>query len=214
MSTDKKMTPKMFLFKSGTKAANSALAFLQTHRDFLVTGELASVTSPILAKIDAGQTMPTPGLEEIRAAVLSHHLLVECQKAEAKLLASNDPSSHGETSSRTSKTWEVTCYDSRGNICTRVNTKGETVDISESFPLQQRASEWADRRLVHNCASDCFATITHIPSGLEAVIMRGNAMARLFKAPTPGVFKKLGKGDGKLSFGVKAHQSRATFSHG
>lgn len=206
-SKPRKMTVKMFLHRSGGKV--SASAFLQAHRDFLVTGELASVTSPILAKIDAGQTMPTPGLEEIRSVVLRHHLLAEALKAEAKLLAAGE----GPAASA-SKTWEVTCYDSRGNVQTRVNAKGETVDLSESFALQQRASEWADRRLVHDCASDCFATLIHVPSGLEAVIMRNDAMGRVFpKIKTP-VIKQTGSRDGKLSFGTKVHESRAVFSRG
>ena len=209
MSNDKKtrvMTIKGFLHKSGGKV--SATAFLQAHREFLLTGELAAITAPILSRIDAGCTLPTPGLDEVRHAVLSHHLLSESLKAEAALLQ------QGQEASATVKTWEVTCYDAKGNILTRVNAKGQTVEVQESFALQQRASEWCDRRLVHDCDGTSFGVIVHIPTGLEAVVMRGDAFARVFPKTASAATKKMGKGDGKLSFGVKAHQSRATFSHG
>src|SRR5271157_3561151 len=38
---ERKMSPKGFLHKCSTKAANSAIAFLAAHRAFLQTGDLA-----------------------------------------------------------------------------------------------------------------------------------------------------------------------------
>jgi hypothetical protein len=211
MSDTKKtrvMSIKGFLHKAGGRV--SAAAFLEQHRAWLQTGKLAEVTSSILRMWDEKQLLPTPALDRIKDAVLAHHLRVETQKAEKQLAAEQE----GSPSGHSSKPWVVTCYDSKGHVCSRTKSTGEVVDIHQTFQLQQRASEWADRRLVHDCASDCFAVIIHQPSGLEVVILRGDAMARVFPKVKAPISKRTGVRDDRLSFGAKVAQSRAHFSHG
>jgi hypothetical protein len=208
--TTQKMTPKSFLFKSGTKAANSASAFLAQYRSFLESGELASVTGPILAQVDSKVVFPTEGLALIRNAVLAHHIQAESRKAEERMMRAASDDAEGKPS----KPWSVVCYDAKGNVCQRKNDKGELIDLAMSFDLQQRASEWADRRLVNDCASDCFAVITHGPTGLDTVSLYVDAMGRQNPKVKGAASKKVGSRDSKLSWGCKVSQSHAHFSHG
>jgi hypothetical protein len=216
MNTDNKtrnMTVKGFLFKAGGKAANSAAAFLAQHRAFLETGDLCEVTSPILRLIDEQQLMPTPGLDLLKEAVLTHHLRAEVDKEERRLSEQNNPSGH------TSKPWISRVFDSKGNLVVALNSKGEEVELEKTFQLASDADRWSDLRLVEN-ASDCFAVVEHTKimradgTPISTVIMRQDALSRILKAKKHPFSKKTGGRDSRLSFGVKAVQSRATFSHG
>jgi hypothetical protein len=158
--------------------------------------------------VDDGTLFPSPGLELIRAAVLAHHIQVENRKFEEKLLA--DPI--GSTAAP--KNWTVTIYTSKGEVATRVNDHGKVVDLEDGFALAQDAAGWCDRRLVNDCPPDCFGVIVHNASSHEEVIMRDDAMARVFRKKGGPMTKRQSKGDGKLSFGVKVKQSHASFSRG
>jgi hypothetical protein len=206
MSNDKPMTTKRFLKLASGKV--SAQAFLTAHRTFLTTGELAPLASPILIKVDAGELLPTPALESISQVVLSHFMAQEIRKAEEKIAASQ------EREESSVKNWMVTIFDSRGNIQTRVNDKGETVELQETFELASMADRWADRRLFLDCTSDCHAVVEHTSLPVRTIVERQDAMARILKPSKGPVSKKMGTRDGKLSFGVKAKQDRASFSHG
>jgi hypothetical protein len=205
MSNDKPMTEKAWLRKASGKV--SAVAFIAASREFLQTGELAPLTSPILIQVDTGSLMPTPALESLSQVVLAHFIASEARKAEDKIAASQ------EREESSVKNWMVTIFDSRGVIQTRVNDKGETVDLCESFDLCQRASEWGDRRLFDG-GSDWTAVVEHVTLAVRTITERGDAIARIMKAKRGPVSKKVGSRDSRLSFGVKAVQSRASFSHG
>jgi hypothetical protein len=215
MSESKKervMSPKGFLHKATTKAAGSAMAFLAQHRAWLETGELAKVTSPILAKVDSKDLMPTPALEEIKVVVLNHMIASEIRKGEEQMAAREaGPQS-------TPKNWIATIYTAKGEVATRVNAKGEVEDLEESFDLSQEADRWTDRKLVEG-APDWFGVITHATMTVKGepmatTVTRNDAMARVL-APAKGpVMKPQAKGTGKLSFGVKVHNDRSRFSNG
>jgi hypothetical protein len=214
MSDTKKpraMTVKMFLHRSSGKI--SAAAFLTQYRSFLENGDLAEVTSPILRMWDEEQLMPTPALDLLKSAVLTHHLRVECDKAERRLDEGPSPSSHS------SKSWVARIFDAKGNLVETANTKGEIVELEMMFDMASDADRWTDRRLFEG-APDWFGVVQHTSimradgEPITSVIMRDDAIARILKRPASAATKKMGKGDGKLSFGVKVSQSRATFSHG
>src|SRR5579864_9472553 len=103
---ERKMSPKGFLHKCTTKAANSAIAFLAAHRTFLETGELAIKTSPLLAKLDAGELLPTPCLKEIQYAVMTHIIESDQNKLDAKVQAAQEGSPK-----TTRKPWLATIYN-------------------------------------------------------------------------------------------------------
>lgn len=209
--SERKMTVKGFLHKASGRI--SAIAFLAQHRTWLETGELHEVTSPILRMLDEEQLMPTPALDLIKQAVLTHHLRVETNKAEKRLAEASDPSSHP------SKPWIARVFDAKGNLVETENTKGEMVTLEQSFALASDADRWTDRRLFEG-APDWFGVVQHTSilradgEPITTVIIREDAIARILKKPRGAVSKKTGSRDGKLSFGVKVHQSRAVFSHG
>lgn len=216
MSTNKKervMSPKGFLHKTTTKAAASASAFIQAHRTWLLTGELAKVTAPILAKIDSKELMPTPALEEIKGVVLNHMIASEIRKGE-EAMARRDAVGESEP-----KNWIATIFNSKGEIQTRINAKGESEDLQTSFELGQDAERWCDRRLVEG-APDWFGTVTHATmvgkSGdpISSTITRGDAFARVLKQAPGAVMRKVGGTTSSLSFRPKAKGDHFHFSKG
>lgn len=212
MSNDSKprnMTVKGFLHKASGKAGASASGFLTQHRGWLQTGEIAEVTSPILRLLDEGQIYPTPALDLIKEAVLAHHLQREVEKAEARMAEAQDPSSHS------SKPWVATVYTARGEVVQ--DKDGE--DLTKSFQMAHHADRWADLRLVE-AEPDTFVTVVHTSlmradgSPISSVILRGDAMARILRSKKQPAMRRTTGAAQKLSFGVKVHESRATFSHG
>lgn len=212
--TARKMTMKGFLHKSGTKAAASASSFLAQHREFLQTGELALFTAPILLKVDSRELMPTPALEEIKAVVLAHHLAEEIRRGEEKMARANEPSE------RKTKNYVATVWNSKGEVVQAADSNGKIKDLKDSFETSTQAERWADNRLFDG-APDWFCVVetTHVfkqdGTPFTATILRGDAIARILKRPKAPVMKaqKSGKG-GKLSWGVKVSESKASFSHG
>lgn len=213
--TERKMTMKGFLHKSTTKAANSAIAFLAAHREFLQTGDLAFFTTPILLKVDSREMMPTPALEEIKAVVLAHHLAEVSRIEQEKMDRANQPSE------RKTKSYVATIYDSKtGEVVQEKNEAGKLVDLTESFDDGTRAEGWTDRRLFDG-APTWFGVVESTNlfrqdgTAFAATILRDDSIGRILKRPKAPVMKaqKSGKG-GKLSWGVKVHESRAAFSRG
>lgn len=203
--TPRTMTAKGFLHKTTTKAAHSASAFLQAHRDFLTTGELASVTSPILRKVDDGILMPTPALQEIAAAVMGHIIASDIQKLDDKI---NNP-----PQAATPKSWIATVYNAAGVIQTRINAKGEEEDLVKDFEMGQEADRWADRRLFEG-ASDWYAEVANARVNLMNRVERSDAIARILKQPKGPSIHQKAVTTKSLGFGVKAKQDRSSFSRG
>lgn len=201
---ERKMSPKGFLAKTQTKAANSAIAFLAQYREYLVTGEVKDKTSPIIAKVDAGELLPTPALKEIQYAVMTH--IIEADSAKADKVVEGG----GKTGTR--KPWRTTIYDAAGVVQTKLNSKGEEEDLIQGFELSQRANEWGDRRLFEG-THGWYAIVEHtvIPN-ISSRIERGDAMARILKQPKGPAIHQKGKSTKTLGFGVKAKQTRVTFS--
>lgn len=202
---ERKMTPKGFLAKTQTKAANSAIAFLAQYREYLTTGEVASKTSPIVAKVDAGELMPTPALREIQFAVMTH--IIEADQAKMD----QAPAQGG---GGTRKPWRATVFDAAGNVQTRITEKGEEEDLIKGFDLSSDADRWADRRLFEG-TEGWYAEVQHtsIPNILSR-IERGDAIARILKKPKGPTVQVKGKSTKALGFGVKAKETRVTFSRG
>lgn len=211
MSKERKMTAKGFLHKAGGKI--SAEGFLAQHRAWLETGELASLTSPILRKLDDKEILPTPALEAVKAVVLGHMIASEVRKGE-EAIAKREAA--GE---KPKKNWVATIYNAKGEVCTRQNAKGETEDLEESFDNSSDADRWTDRRLFEG-APDWYGIVSHTSlinkegEPLHTVVMRDDAIARILKTPKGPAVRRTGGSTSKLSFGVKATQDRAYFSRG
>jgi hypothetical protein len=212
--TQRKMTLKGFLHKTETKAAASATAFLAQYREFLLTGELALFTAPILSKVESKELMPTPALEEIKAVVLAHHLAEQVRQAQEKMDRANEPSE------RKTKAYVATIYNSKtGEVVQEKNDAGKLVDLTESFEDGTRAEGWTDRRLFDG-SPDWFGVVESTKlfrndgTAFAATILRDDSIARILRKPKAPVMKAQKKSGGRLSFGVKCKPSHASFSRG
>lgn len=208
MSTPRVMTPKGFLHKTTTKAAGSALAFLASYREYLLTSEVSVVTSPIIARLDAGEILPTPALEEVKAAVFTHMLASDALKAEAAIEKQQQP--------KKTKPHVAMIYDETGVIATRLNEEGEVEELIKAFDMPQDAMRWIDRRLVE-AAPRSYATLDHTKtvgagSAMQETITRNESFERIYKVARGPVMKPQSKSTPRLGFGVKAHPSKSTFS--
>lgn len=221
MANDKKrgMTVKGFISKA-SKGGISAAGFLSAHKEWLASGELAPITTPILKDLEGkkaallAERKDTEGvsaaaLEAITKAVYDHWQAGEIAKGEA---AMNRPAP-------TPKNWVVTVYDANGRIATRVNNKGEVEDLIQGFEKAQDADGWADRRLVEG-APDCYAVVQHSTmlnkdgEPIATIIMRGDAMERTFRAPKSAAMRKVGGSTSALSFRPKVKGDHFHFSRG
>lgn len=201
--SERKMTPKGFLHKTNTKAANSAGAFLAQYRDYLVTGELAPIASPIIAKLDKGELLPTPALKAIAHAVMAHIIAVDTQATEDKL------ENEGKTS--TPKPWVATIYDQNNVICTRTLEDGEVEDLVKGFDHAADADRWVDRRLFDG-ASDWYGVVEGM--GTMVRVERSESIARVLKKGKGPVMHQKAVSTKTLGFGVHCKQDRASFSRG
>jgi hypothetical protein len=213
MSESKKpraMSPKGFLHKCTTRAANSAIAFLSAHRAWLETGELSHKTSPILAKLDSRELLPTPALREIQYAVMSHIIESDRQKLEDKIQAQAD----GGTHTSTRKPWMAQILNAAGVIQTRVKDNGDVVDLAKGFDLASQADRWVDRNLFIG-APDWYGVVEHtVIPGVGQRVERSDAIARILKQPKGPTVHVKGRSTKTLGFGVKVKESRTTFSGG
>jgi hypothetical protein len=200
----KSMSPKGFLRKSTT--AKSALGFLAAYRDYMVNGELAPVLSPIVAKVDSGELMPTPAVSLISHAVMAHIIAIDTAKAEKAIEAQ-------EAGPTSNKPWLCTIYNSSDVVQTRLNAQGEEEDLIKGFGDASSADRYADRNLIE-CSSDCYAVVESTTMKVRTVILRADTMARLLKNKKGPVIHQKGKSTKSLGFGMKVPESRARFSDG
>lgn len=204
MTKQKVMSPKGFLAKA-TRPNVSAAAFLAAHRDYMTTGELASILSPVLHKVDTGELLPTPALNVIATAVMGHIIASDIQKLDDKV---NNPPEAAKP-----KPWITTIYNAAGVIQTRINPKGEVEDLVKGFEMGQEADRWADRRLFEG-ASDWYAEVANAKVNLMNRVERSEAIARILKQPKgPSIHQKAATTK-SLGFGVRAKQDRSSFSRG
>ena len=197
----------MFLHRSTTRAAASAIGFLNTYNEFLHSAEVEPIAAPILAQVAEGSLMPTGALALLKDALNTYQNNKALAEVEAKLAKASEASSKPNN-----KTWQATVYDSKGNVIQVTNKEGKLVDLDEGFALNQRASEWADRRLFES-EPNSYAVITHVPTGARETIERGDAIARIMRSKkSPAV--RVGAPSSSLSFGTKVKETRVSFSHG
>jgi hypothetical protein len=210
MSDSKKrnMSIKGWLHKASGKI--SATAFLVAHREWLLSGDLSPVTSPILVKLDNQEILPTAALTDLRSVLLGHMVAKEAAKAEDDLL---------NPKGGTKKPWLATIYDAKGNIQTRVKEDGSVEDLQKGFDKSSDADRWSDRKLF-DAPCDCYAIVSHTSivnkSGdlLYTVVMRDDAIARILKVERGPVMKAHSKTTDRLGFGTKVHNDRSVFSKG
>ena len=217
------MSAKGFLNKA-TRPHLSAAGFLAKHREYMTTGELAPVLSPIIVKLDQAkaealaaqmdtESLAKEGLGEIARAVMQHIIVSDCAKATVQ---ANKPVKEVKKVVREvrRKNWTAAVYNAAGEVQTRINAKGEVENLVKGFDLSGDADRWLDRRLALDVASDCYGQLKHSHSRIEVKISREDAMARLYKQGAGMVMKHQSKTTSSLSFGVRVKNDKANFSHG
>lgn len=208
------MTDKMFLHKSTTKAAVAAKSFIEAHRQFLLSGTLKKLTEPLIIKLDKGDALPTPTLEELKSAVLAHMLDVTVKQGIQQIKQHANGAEH-----TTTKNYLATIYNSKDEVQTYiVEGSGEVKDLVKGFDDGEHARDWCDRRLVDGLP-DWYGEIVHTKLTINgepwvATVERSDAIARIFRRKKTPTMHERGKSTKSLSFGVKAKQDRASFSKG
>ena len=227
MSEDKKvrvMTAKQFLnYSNKGKALASASGFLQAHREWLETGELADAVLPLLDKHDDDkeealavgvdtESLAKVTLADIQQAAVDHILAAALTPKEravritkAKEKVAKEP--------KLPKAWIVTIYNSKDEVQIRVSANGDEEEMIKGFDSSSEGDRWADRRLVFDCASDCYAVVKHSFSSLKTIILRNDAMYRIMRSKS-GPASKRKPVNAKLAWGAKVKQSHASFSRG
>jgi hypothetical protein len=209
--SDKPMTAKSLIRKA--LAAKSATAFFAAYREFLLTGELTDITSPILAKIDANELLPTPGLKQITDAVFQHILAKDLEKAKCSLTKVAKV-----RESKEQKPFVASIRNDDGEVMVHVTEDGEEKELIASFNFPQDAERWVDRKLFAG-APDWHGEIlwTKCPDKLEplTVIDRVESMSRtLVSGRSTPILHKTKKTTSRLGFGVKVSNHVSRFSHG
>lgn len=202
---ERKMTEKGFLHKSGSSKV-SAIAFLAAHREYLTNGTIGQMVSPIIAKVDSQELMPTPALTQIRKLVLNHLVAREILEAERKMNA--PPGTRKST-----KPYRATVYTKDGDIAIKVNDEGEEKDLVQGFDDAVTAEGWIDRRLVEG-ENGWFGQIVNETTAYTTNVDRDDSFARVYKRPKKPVMHRQAKSTGSLSFGVKVHNDHFHVSKG
>lgn len=201
--TERKMTERGFLAKS-SKIKVSASAFIAAHREYLESGTLGSLTTPILVKFDKGDILPTPALTEIRQAVMEHMIAVQITKSEAKILAAS--------TTKSSKPFTATILDAQGKIVTYVNSEGDTKDMIANFDNDMQAQDWCDRRLFDG-APDWYGKIVDNRSQYQRTIDRNGSVARTLRSKRGPTMKTSGSKSAPLRMSGKVHVKGGSSTH-
>ena len=165
------LTAKGFLAKANAKV--SATAFLAEHKAWLLTGTRRLLTEPILIKLEKGEIFPTPALQEIKQAVMSHEIATNILQGESKM------SEAKETSPFT-----ATIYEGNKVVTTKSTVKTKDGDkvvdkpMVMNFDSHYKAEEWAARRLTEG-GSSWRAEIRENGSGKVSNLNRDKAFSRL-----------------------------------
>ena len=226
MSESKKraVTIKSFI-KGASSPRISAQAYLEAHEEFLSSGELAPLVTPIIAQVKERKVMPTPALVHIQQVAFDYMMESEKRKALEKLAATasgNKLDKHTAHRVRSTASQTSVVYDKNGNILTAIDERtGEEYDLIKDHDLFQNAQGWCHRRL-DQCEPNAYAIITSnkviTSKGVMTTrIERGTAISALLKRK-PGmgaqISKSAPKSTSRLGFGVKCNPSKATFSAG
>jgi len=192
------MTPNGFLFKTTSKAASSAKGFIDAYRQYLCESEVSEVTKPIIDRLDNGDILPVPALDEIRQVVMLHIIKMEQEKAFKSLDKRNNK--------KLSSDFTAAIFEG-GNIIIE-----DGAEMKKYFPLPQRAMDWVDRRLFDGGVN--WEGVIFQNGKVYETINRLDSIARILKRKKIALHKSSSKTTAQLSFVGKAKQSAAKFSHG
>jgi hypothetical protein len=215
--TKQVLTPKSWLNKSiNTNSAKySAYGFLVASREFLTTGELAPITSPILARLDTErakalaelrdtEALTRASLVEIQNAIIAHIVLVSALKQEQAL---------DGAPKQDAKPWIASVVDEHGIVQTRIKPNGEEEELIKSFALAQEADRWLTRRLFEQAAGT-IGLVDHATLNVHTCMSRDEAVAAIIAKKKQPVCWQRSQTTKVLGFQHRAAEKRVSFSKG
>jgi hypothetical protein len=226
MSQDKKtrpMTPKRFATRT-LSAKVSVEGFLAAHRQFL---DGYSFLSPILQAYDSKQLLPSPTLATIQSALLSHYMLMERNKALAKMAARQ------EEEAAPTKNYTVSLYvktfDKEGNMSVEVGQIHTRKWVEKENPTTgkvylepytvSKAATWeaatygeaerlADRKLFSR-EDSLYATIqNNYDTPITTYVQRSDAVYRTLRQAKAPVSRVRGLSTRSLNFTPHSNPTR------
>jgi hypothetical protein len=195
------MTIKGFVTKA-TSTSLSAAGFLAQYREYLSTGEVGGIATPILTKIDSGDLTPEIGLEQITNVIFAHMLNVTINAVEKKLTESSKLES-----------------SSTRNYVTKLYSPQNKELKSEGFNLPQDAERAGERWLL-NSEPSSYVKVESVKLKMKdgqpfiTTITREDAFANQYRTKKGAVMKGKPVSSSKLGFGVHVKQDHCHFSRG
>ena len=166
---------------------DTSIAFLQTTRPFLISGEWNKEVRGILNQWDYGTITAHHCIEEIFKALVSFQGQKGLQKAKEDSFRHN---------------WTVSLYE------------GEVLMVEKTFATHKEAASWTDNRLIE-MASNAHALMQAKMENTIIRVERGEAMYRTRQVSNSPVCKTTSKTTGTLSWGQsKRGSTRVFFSRG
>jgi hypothetical protein len=200
----RQITEQTFLKKGSV--ARSAAAFLEANREYITTGKLASLLSPIVSKLDNNELTPMPALNEMLLAVQSHIAAMVNEALEKAAQAAL---------SRANGTVKAVSESSIGDkrFVGIVLLRGLEQEKA-GFKLPQDAERWVDRHLIAN-DPQCYGKVMDGFLGeVWQEVSRDDAFARTFAKKHGSICKRQSRSTPRLGFGVHAKESKQNFSRG
>ena len=199
------MSPQGFLSK--VNAAKSAAGFIAQYREYMTTGKLAPILSPIVAKVDDGQLDAEGGIKDIANMVMTHIIASDMLKLEQ---AAESGAQRG-----TQKNWLATIYTATGDIAIKINSKGEEEELVKAFDKSADGDRWVDNRLYNDGEPGWYGVVEFTKAtNVRSVIMRDDSLSRIMRKKKGPVIHQKAVSTKSLGFGVHAKTSGVTFSKG
>lgn len=213
MSKVREISVKGLLHRSNIAA--SAVGFFAAYTENLAAGkigeEIDEVVSPFIRKMNEGKLRAGAALVDLRSTLLTLHLESEHKKAVKALHKSI------EDANKPPKAYVATVRNEDGQIMTKVNDKGEVVELYQEFEKQTDAERWCIRRLFHDSEVSWHGEVlfTKCLPGIDdtLVISREDAIAEILKPGGRPVMHRT-KTSATLSNKMKAKGDHCHFSHG
>ena len=195
------MTIQGFISKMSGRI--SAESFLKQHREYMLSGELSSVLTPIIEKIDNGELSAKTGLINIQQSSFNYFMDKKAAEAVNSINKSSKPSSQ--------KMYTAAIYNEDGSFATYIDNNGDEKDLIFNTDNSLQAESWCHRKLF-DAAPNCYGKVVNKVTGFVNEVSRDSAIAAILRTGPIGAYRKTGS-DGK-SWKMKVKNDHFHFSHG
>jgi hypothetical protein len=111
--------------------------------------------------------------------------------------------------------WIATVFNSDDEVQTYINRKGEEEDLIRYASKSGDLDHWADRKLTMDSSeSDWYAEIKHLHSDVRVIVLRADAIQRIFRNKKSAITTQPRHSTKSLSWQMKIKESKSSFSKG